>query len=225
MREAATAARDSGVSLFYLGSNADYWKMRFEASPVSGIANRVEVCYKTSESGPSDPTGIPTTTWRDPTVNEPENSLIGEMYAGDSASAKLNIPLQVTFKEARNHVWRGAGFAHLHSGGVAHLGQALVGWEWDAPAANGAQPAGLVVFAHTPVPAGPGQTIDATATEYRAPSGAIVVDTGTNEWSRGLGFDQGHLGEPNAAIERVTVNILADMHALPAGSARTRRHP
>ena len=65
MRSALTTARDAGVNLFFTGSNEIYWKIRFENSP-SRPPDRVEVCYKSTQSGGADPSGIPTGTWRDP---------------------------------------------------------------------------------------------------------------------------------------------------------------
>ena len=44
MRGALNSARDAGVSLLFSGSNAVYWKIRFEADPSTGQAGRVEVC-------------------------------------------------------------------------------------------------------------------------------------------------------------------------------------
>jgi hypothetical protein len=224
MRKLVTAARNRGTSLLYLGSNADYWKIRFESSPYSGASHRVEVCYKTSEGGPADPTGVLTTTWRDPAVGLPENSLLGEQYAGSSGEAKLELPLVVTAAQGRNRVWRGTPLADLPSGSSARVGHALVGWEWDAPAHNGAQPAKLILVSSSPVPAGASDlgkarnpTRLASATVYRAASGAWVFDTGTNNWSRGLGRNMTGDGEPNPIIERATLNILADMGA-PAPS-------
>jgi hypothetical protein len=55
MRTALTNARNSGVGLFIGGANAIYWKIRFEADPTTGTANRVQVCYKSTQSGGADP--------------------------------------------------------------------------------------------------------------------------------------------------------------------------
>src|SRR5205085_2449608 len=77
MRSGLTAARDAGTSVFFAGSNAVYWRVRWEDG------GRTEVCYKTTESGAADPVS-PTTLWRDPAgANQPENALIGQMYTGD----------------------------------------------------------------------------------------------------------------------------------------------
>ena len=71
MRTAATAGRDAGVNLFFAGSNEVYWKIRFESS-ATGQPGRVQVCYKSTQSGGADPSGIPTGTWRDPAgANDP----------------------------------------------------------------------------------------------------------------------------------------------------------
>jgi hypothetical protein len=74
MRSSLKTARDAGVNLFFTGSNEIYWKIRFENSPVSSKPNRVQVTYKSTQSGGPDPSGIPTGTWRDPAgANLPEN--------------------------------------------------------------------------------------------------------------------------------------------------------
>src|SRR6185295_14178191 len=86
MYDAVTSARDAGVSLGFLGSNAIYWQMRYES------ANRVVVCYKTNEPpGPVDPVSssnpIQTTTqWRLAPVNRPEQSLLGVQFTSQTGA-------------------------------------------------------------------------------------------------------------------------------------------
>src|SRR5207237_568526 len=60
-----------------------------------GGVNRVEVDYKTIEGSgsPTDPVS-PTTTWRDPTINQPENGLVGQMYIGETRSEEHTSELQ-----------------------------------------------------------------------------------------------------------------------------------
>jgi hypothetical protein len=222
IRAAATAARDGGTSLLFLGANGAYWKIRFEANPWSGAANRIMVCYKTIESGGPDPSGIPTTTWRDPAVNQPENALIGQMYVGDNGS--LFYPLVVDGTQAQNRIWRHTSLPSLAPSAHASIGQYLVGWEWDARFSNGFEPAGLAVVAASPVSgelltdAGHTHSAGSTtshATTYRAAGGAWVFASGTNQWSRGLGVDIDGDGEPNLVIQQATLNVLADMGAHP----------
>ena len=48
-RDAITAARDAGVHLAFFTGNAAYWRVRWEASPVDGVAHRTMVIYKESQ--------------------------------------------------------------------------------------------------------------------------------------------------------------------------------
>jgi N,N-dimethylformamidase beta subunit-like, C-terminal/Domain of unknown function (DUF4082)/Bacterial Ig-like domain len=223
MRTAFTAARDSGRGLAFFGANAIFWKIRFEANPYSGTANRIQVCYKTIESGGPDPTGVPTTTWRDPTVGQPENALIGQMYIGDNGSNFF--PLAVTGAQAQNRFWRYTALTTLAPTQVNNIGQYLLGWEWDARVANGQEPAGVNTVAASPVngeiltDAGhtynPSANATSNTTTYHAASGAWVFASGTNQWSRGLGVNMEGDGEPNNFIQQATVNMLADLGARP----------
>ncbi len=227
MFDAAIAARASGTSLFFSGANAAYWRVRFAAGPQSGNPNRLMIGYKTVESGPVDPSGTPTSTWRDPAgPNRPENQLVGQMYVGDNPNTFF--PLQVSAAQGQNRVWRHTSLASLPAGTSADIGTDLVGWEWDARAANGSEPAGVTTVAGSPVTGGliqgngafttQGDTT-ATATIYRASSGAYVFSTGTNHWWRGLAKNQHGQGTPDVRIQQATVNILSDMGATPTTPA------
>jgi Domain of unknown function (DUF4082)/Bacterial Ig-like domain len=227
MRSAVTNARDSGVGLFFLGANGVYWRIRFEQNPYSGAANRIQVCYKTSESGASDPV-TPTTTWRDPAgANQPENGLIGQMYIGDNGS--VFFPLVVSAAQGLNRIWRYTTLTSLAPNTTSKIGKNLVGWEWDARyPANGAEPAGVTVIAASPVT---GELIQdagsvftngpatANATVYRTAGGTRVFATGTNQWSRGLGVNMAGVGEPSTFVQQATVNMLQDMDARPTTPA------
>jgi len=223
MFDAALAARDAGTSLLFIGANAVYWRIRFEPSPVSGVPNRVVTTYKTIASGPADPVSS-TSTFRDPAgPNQPENALIGQMYAGDNSTT--SFPLRVSAAEGRHRVWRYTPLTELDPGQTASIGTKIVGWEWDNRVDNGAEPAGIENVASSPVSGGliqangafqaQGNTT-ATATIYRAASGALVFSTGTNNWARGLALNVRGEGEPDDRIQQATVNVLRDMGAAPA---------
>ena len=225
MRSAVTAARDAGTGLFWLGSNQVYWRIRFESSPSTGAANRVEVCYKTTESGATDPVSA-TGTWRDPAgANAPENALVGSMYIGDNDNT--SFPLVVSAAQGRTRVWRHTPLASM-AGASTSLGTSLVGWEWNDRVANGLEPAGTQAFTASPVDGelvqnnGHGYvtgSATATGTLYKAASGAWVVSTGTNYWSRGLANNAFGSGEVDTNVQQATVNVLADMNAKPATPA------
>ena len=228
MRNAVTAARDAGVHLFFSGANEIYWKIRFESSPVSGASNRVEVCYKSIESGGPDPSGTPTTTWRDPSgPNQPENGVSGQMYIGDNDNTFF--PLVVSSAEGKDPIWRNTSLANQAPGTSASLGSAYVGWEWDSRnTTNGAEPPGVKAVATSPVTGNliqnfgqnslPG-TGNVIVTKYYAQSGALVFATGTNFWWRGLGKNMDGTGEPDLRIQQATTNVLEDMWVYPTTPA------
>jgi Domain of unknown function (DUF4082)/Malectin domain/Bacterial Ig-like domain len=224
MRSSMVSARDAGVGLLFSGGNEVYWKVRFENGP-NGGAGRIQVCYKTTQSGGPDPTGTATGTWRDPNgANQPENGLTGEMYIGDNDN--VYFPLTVSAVEGADRVYRYTPLASQPSGGSTTLGSNLVGWEWDARVANGAEPAGVKTLATSAVTGellqgsgatySPSGSASANITKYIAPSGALVFDTGTNHWNRGLAPNAAGVGEPDGRIQQITTNVLADMGAAPA---------
>ncbi|HAG97905.1 MAG TPA: hypothetical protein DCL75_03340, partial [Ktedonobacter sp.] len=47
MRDGVERARNDGVGLAFLGANASFWQMRFEADS-AGTPDRTVVCYKVS---------------------------------------------------------------------------------------------------------------------------------------------------------------------------------
>lgn len=219
MRSAVEAARDAGVHLGFFSSNVSYWRIRLEPDPWNRQPDRVVVTYKTTESGPADPSGQPTTTWRDPLgANDPENSLVGIQYIGDNDIHYF--PLRVSAEQAQDRIYRYTGLADMPAGGYADLGKHLVGWEWDAQANNGKDPKGLTILASTPVYGGilldagrqyNYQSASAQVSRYTAPSGAIVFASGTNHWSWGLA-----IYEPNQVIQQITLNLLTDMGLVAA---------
>ena len=222
MRTALKNARDARVGLFFAGSNEIYWKIRFESNS-SGSANRIQVCYKSTQTGPPDPSGIQTGTWRDPAgANEPENALSGQMYVGDNDTTYF--PLVVSATQGGDRVYRYTPLSTQTPGTSTSIGTGIIGWEWDARVANGSEPAGVITLAGSPTT---GQLIQgngafstpgsatATVTKYTAPSGALVFATGTNHWSRGLARNTAGVGEPEIQIQQITTNVLADMGAQP----------
>jgi hypothetical protein len=221
MRAALQQARDAGHGLFFTGANEVYWKVRFEAG------GRVMTCYKSTQSGPADPSGVPTGTWRDPAgANQPENALSGQMYVGDDDSTYF--PFVVSAAQAADRIYRHTGLGSQPPGGSTSIGSKLVGWEWDAPVANGLQPPGLTTLSSSPVTGSllqdagkvyaPGSAVSSMV-KYVAPSGALVVATGTNHWWRGLATNLVGSGEPDLRIQQITTNVLEDLGALPTTPA------
>src|SRR5206468_10060744 len=92
MYDGVQQARDAGVHLGFFGADAVYWQVRFEASPLTGAADRVLVGYKDRTI---DPVQGPTTTnlWRN--LNRPEQHLMGVQFPGSIDVRSPNAPYLV----------------------------------------------------------------------------------------------------------------------------------
>src|SRR5213592_1198025 len=152
MYDGVQQARDAGVHLGFFGANAVFWQVRFEASPLTGAADRVVVGYKTPRS--IDPVQGPTTTiqWRDPFLNRPEQQLIGVQFSGERADASPNVPYVVA--NSSSWVYAGTGLAD----GDSIPG--LVGYEMDSSMSSAPLPTSV-------------------AGTYQVLSQSPYVDTGT----------------------------------------------
>ena len=210
MRQHVEAARDGGVHLGFFTANCAYWQIRLEPSAATGTADRVMVCFKKAARDPwvaggGDPSRA-TDKWRSESVNRPEDQLIGVMYAGDPVDANIVIKLP-------GH-WV---FANTGLVAVAEL-PGLLGYEVDA--VHGRPPDALEILAESPWTAlnDPGRSGVAHMTVYAAASGAMVVATGSIQWSWGLddfnapGLRSSRL---NPAAQQITRNVLMRFLAAP----------
>ncbi|MGX7678021.1 DUF4082 domain-containing protein [Jatrophihabitans sp. DSM 45814] len=224
-------ARDAGVSLMFLSGNEVYWRTRFEPSIDGSNTNyRTLVCYKeTWDDSPTDPTGASTSTFRDPRFatgvagGYPENALTGTMFMSNSD----DLAIQVSGAEGKLRLWRNTALGSVANTAKTTLAPHTIGYESDEDIDNGYRPAGLIDlstttgstpqyltdFGSTVVPG----TTTHHLTLYRAASGALVFGAGTIQW--GWGLSQDHDGDnsnpADSRMQQATINMLADMHALP----------
>jgi hypothetical protein len=190
MRQRVTAARDAGTSLAFFGANDVYWHVRLQTSPLG--PDRVEVCYKPGyyddtimdPEAAKDPSAD-TVRWRDPPLNNPENSLLGQMYGGaitNVASLVLDSGAQPFLAGTSLQV--GASFP------------GLIGGEYDRVYHNGQSPATLSVLASSPVHCLPTSLCPASgmdivnATVYSTSGAARIFDAGSFTWDWGLSDDR-----------------------------------
>ena len=214
MRNAVETARDSGMHLAFFSANTAYWRVRFEPSN-SGSANRVMVCYKTTDVG--DPVA-PTYRFRDAPNNRPENALLGVMYIGDHGALYGGFDFVVANATDPYYAFTG-----LNNGDKL---LSLVGYEWDAIVSNGFTPSGIVTLGSSVVtPTEIAAGIPSTPTQisnvvrYTAPSGAKVFSTGSIQWVWALDGDRGFdfilPTRVDARAQQMFVNILRDMGVRP----------
>jgi hypothetical protein len=206
MRNHVEAARGRGVGLGFFSGNSCYWQVRFEASPATGAADRVMVCYKgTGDPYFADPATrhLTTDTWRSAAVNRSEDRLMGVMMSGDRASADYVV------KEAGH--WAFAG-TNLKNGDILAR---LAGYETDQIFADGNSPPGTVNLAEARHPQG-----IANMVTYPATGGGTVFSTGSIFWSWGLDEDYNvpalRDSRLNPAVQQIARNVLARFRvALP----------
>jgi len=198
MYDGLEAARDAGVNLAFFGAGAVFWQVRFEASPLTGAADRVLVGYKDQTK---DPVQGPTTTirWRD--VGRPPQPLIGVQFHGQIDFSSPNVPFVV--QNSSNWVYTGTGV--LDGDSIP----GMVGYEMDgiwsifpAPNAIGGTYVLLSASPYTDVDGVTQKT--AIASIYQAPSAAWVFGAGTTSWAWGLDLD----GTADPRIQRITSNVL-----------------
>jgi hypothetical protein len=206
MRDAATAARDRGVNLAFLGGNEIYRHIRFEPSALG--SDRVEVDYKSFDEDPvhtTDPAEA-TAQWRSPPDPRPESVLLGNFYECNPAHADMVA--------ADPGSW-------LLSG-IVQRGQVLpglIGNEYERVDLRVPTPRPIDVLFHSPVTCR-GTADFADATYYSAPSGAGVFSAGTQYWICGLVPGcQGH--DSSSVIGAITTRLLTAFAQGPAG----RAHP
>jgi N,N-dimethylformamidase beta subunit-like protein/Big-like domain-containing protein len=204
MYDGVEAARNAGVSLGFFGADAVFWQVRFEASPATGVANRVMVGYKNRSL---DPVQGPTTTvlWRDPFLNRPEQQLVGVQFSGQ---VNTNVPYVVT--NSSSWVYQGTGLVDGNSI------PGLVGYEIDSSMSSAPFPTSVAgtyqVLSQSPYNDVSGPQLVGNSSIYQAPSGAWVFGAGTISWSWGLDLP----GVVDPRIQRATANLLNRFLGIPA---------
>ena len=115
---------------------------------------------------------------------------------------------------AESWIYDGTG---LQAGDVI---PALVGYEYDRRFDNGRTPAGLSVFARSPVALVYGSLPSwSEATTYRVPGAGRVFAVGTLLWTRALDPTSAFV---NPAVQRMSANMLADAETLASALAAAR---
>ena len=208
MRQNVTAALNAGVNLAFFGANDVYWQIRYEASPATGQANRVIVCYKTLADAEDPMAANPATyylitdLWRNFKISYPglpEAQLIGEMYNGQEP---MNAPVVVV--NASNWVFNGTGL----SNGSQLAG--LQGFEADQIYPSGISPSNVIQLTHSPYTIN-GNTYYADMSLYQAGSGAWVFATGSMYFQYGLSALSPYSPSPSVvspAAQQITQNML-----------------
>lgn len=209
MRSAVTAARNGGLNLAFLGADAVFRQIRLQPSSLG--PDREIVDYQDAAEDPLTGTdnALVTVNWRDPPVNDPESSLIGESFECSPVRADAVVV------DASSWLFDNTGIAN----GDSIPG--LVGPFYDRVNLAYPTPANIEVLAHSPVSCpGVGRSYS-DMTYYSAAGGAGVFATGTTDWVCEIlalcpGDPRPH---PDPRILQITKNLLFTFAAGPAGLA------
>jgi hypothetical protein len=214
MRGAATAARDRGVNLAFLGGNEVYRHIRL--APTALGENRLEINYKVFGEDPASRTDPADATqdWRQPPFPRPESVLVGGYYSCFPGRADLVV--------ADAGSWLLQGIA---SEGERFPG--VVGIEYAKVDLAVPTPRPIEVLFHSPVRCGTTKKDEfSDATYYTGPGGAGVFSSGTQDWVCGMdpGCRGGGSGSPDSrrtahVLGAVTTRLLQEFAAEPAGIA------
>jgi hypothetical protein len=175
MRNGYENAVAHGVSLLDFGGNVAYRHVRL--LPGGTDLDRTVVCYKTAadpeaRTAPADAT----VQWRDPPTNRPESSLLGAEWLATGNTSWLDWIVA----NASSWVFAGSGAVNGE-----HLA-GLLGYEEDGVVGGAPHPASMQVLSASPVATIQGGRLTADATVSLMPSGAMVLNIGSIQWSWGL---------------------------------------
>jgi hypothetical protein len=217
MRDAFERARDGGVDLAFMGSNAAYWQVQMEDDGRSMLA------WKSSDDPNPDPLGK-TTLFRELVPPRYECALIGVQHQG--GRMLWDAGDYTVAPDAAGDPWlAGTG---LRAGDVL---RGLVSVESDTVPASQTSWSScgneLTVFFRRDL--GGDSRGDAVASRYSAPSGAVVFASGSLQFAWALDDfaddpEEGH-GCADVRVQRFVQNALISMGALPAVSVRPAGWP
>lgn len=209
MYDAATALRDAGVHLAFLGANSVYWQVRLEAS-TTGTADRVVVCYRDAGIDPVADDALKTVRWRDAPLDRPEQQLVGVQY---TSVIREQVPYVV--RDAGHWIYAGTDATEGEGIGT------LVGGEGDryfeeltAPPA--VEHTLLSRSAYVTAYGGPDY---ANSSLYRTTAGSLVFASGTLGWVPALGRS----GPADERVQRMTSNLF-DRFLAPRATVKPCNH-
>ncbi|MFC1414382.1 N,N-dimethylformamidase beta subunit family domain-containing protein [Streptacidiphilus sp. N1-12] len=210
-RAAVTRARDTGTNLAFLGANACFRRIRWQAG------DRQIACYKSDfRDDPAYATDRAevTTDFRAAPGADPESSLTGVYYESNPVDARYTVHTADHWLFAGTGVRTGDTFAHL------------VGVEYDRVTPGVPTPRPIEILAHSPLVCN-GVHSHSDSAYYTVPGGAGVFASGTMRWVEGLMAgthdDWGAHGmdaRTGAMVTRATSNLLTAFAEGPAAHGR-----
>ena len=207
-RRHVTTARDNGTNVAFLSSNTMYWRVRLGATAAD--RNQVVVGYKrdATTADPlrrSDPVQT-TARWRDPPHPDPENSLTGTLYECFPVVQPYRVAAPTWWGFHGTGVRAGTRFPHL------------VADEADRVYPIASTPHPLQILSYVKYSCG-GVTTSTQSTYYTTPSGAGVINFGTQRWACAVNLHCPALpAKDNVFVRQVMTNVLRKFAEGPVGT-------
>ncbi|MDX6515444.1 MAG: hypothetical protein QOH73_1110 [Gaiellaceae bacterium] len=198
MFDAFDAARDAGTNLAFMGSNTDYWQIRYQ------LDRRRIVSFKNWDNDPEADPALKTVRFSDLRPPRYECELMGVQHLGGSYTHAVD-DYTVSPAAARDPWFRGTGFKPGDT-----VSQIVSGERDDIP--PGQEPGKAcghpmtILFSHA-------QTVQlqaAVSLRYLAASGARVFSTGSHDFAAGLDATTAP-NRDDPRLERFMLNALDDL--------------
>ncbi len=217
------AAKLDGLNVAFFGASAMLRHVRLQNSPTG--QDREEVDYRDSYADPMDNNGHPSNpmlvtgnTWSSPPANWPEMNFVGEEYIGFVQSYEPPQPFVI--QDAGSFLFKGI----TYHGKKVFNGEKIanvIASDFDTRDPYLDIP-GLVVAAQSPVSpavayfqasnAPNGFAYSDMAYHFEKPSGALIFDSGTNNWIQSLTpCQKTYAACPADFTQKVTLNLLLRM--------------
>lgn len=237
MKSVYENAREYGINLGFFSGNEVFWRILWD-----GQHNRVLVCRKESmdrvgAASPEQWTG----TFQDPRFRpaDPQNALTGQLWM---VNGMRKDSLKVSRQDASLRFWRNTAIMSkmVRSGGGRHhynyvSPAGVLGYEWDEFTNDCSRPFGAFTMSSSSYHIikllnqeyGTSFYGNGTATHkvstYRHFStllpgvSSLVFGAGTIQWTWALSSKHdGDFMETDSNLQQATMNVLADMSALPS---------
>jgi hypothetical protein len=205
IRDALDGAQAAGTNFAFFGGDTGVWQVRY------ADGYRTLISYRSTTLDPSPNPATKTVEFRSLTPPRPECTLEGEYETnGLQASPPTRLDYSVASGALTNAWFTGTGLTQ------SSTIPGVVGYEWDTANRPGC-PRSQVLFTFTGKNTY-GQTSEADAATFTAPSGARVFAGGSLQFSWGLD-SYGNAGYANTGLQTFTQNMLGDFTATPVPAA------
>ncbi len=217
------AAKLHGLNVAFFGASAMLRHVRLQNSPIG--QDREEVDYRDSLADPLDNNGHPANpmlvtgnTWSSPPASWPETNFVGETYIGFLQDSSPAQPLMI--KDSKSFLFKNI----TYQGKPVYDGEKIpnvIASDIDSYDLQVPTDSPVTVAASSPISpqlafVQPAYLVNGFAWSdmtyhFEKPSGALIFDSGTNNWISSMGDGKNMSSSPASFTQAVTLNLLRQM--------------